>query len=425
MSKLKEKILRLSLVFMVLAGCNNPAQSDANSFSKKNFPPLTSSDPQISTDSKIVAANNKFGFKLFSELLKKDSGKNIFISPPSISFALSMTYNGANGTTKEDMAKALEIKDLSLEEANKENNALIRTLINLDDQVKLDIANSLWGRKGIEFNPTFIKNNQDFYKAEVASLDFASPEAAKTINQWVSDNTQKKIEKIVDDKIDPSTLLFLINAIYFKGSWTEKFDKTLTKDRTFTLSDGKTKQHPMMERSSEDFKYYKGDTFQAVSLPYGKEKMSMYVFLPNKESNLTTFYKNLTAENWQKWMNQFSKKQGQVVLPKFKLEYESSLNDALKALGMATAFDMEKADFKNMFAKSIQAYISEVKHKTFVDVNEEGTEAAAVTSVEVRATSAMPGQPFQFVADHPFFYAIRDSQTGTVLFMGTVTEPKV
>jgi serine protease inhibitor len=422
MVKLKGKILKYSLALMVLAGCSNPMQSDANSFSKKNFPPLGDSDPKISPDSKVVNANNKFGFKLFAELLKKDKAKNIFISPPSISFALSMTYNGAGGTTRDDMAKTLEIQDMSLEEADKQNNALIRTLINLDDQVKLEIANSLWGRKGIEFNPQFIKNNQDYFKATVSSLDFSLPEAAKTINNWVSENTQKKIEKIVDDQIDPSTILFLINAIYFKGTWTDKFDKTQTKDRTFTMPAGKTKQHPMMSRFGEEIKYYKESGFQAVSLPYGKEKISMYVFLPNKDSSLDSFYKNLNAENWQKWMPLFHNNEGQVVLPKFKLEYESSLNDALKALGMSVAFDQNKADFKNMI-QSLQAYISEVKHKTFVDVNEEGTEAAAVTSVEVRATAAMPGTPFEFTADHPFFYAIRDNVTGTVLFMGEVTEP--
>lgn len=423
MLKFKAKILKLSMAFLVIAGCNNPIQSDVNGFTKKNFPPLTGSDTQITSDSKIVSANNKFGFKLFSELLKKDKDKNIFISPPSVSFALSMTYNGASVTTKDDMAKVLEIKDMSLEEANKENNALIRTLINLDDQVKLEIANSLWGRKGIEFNPVFIKNNQDFYKATVTALDFNSPDAVKTINNWVSENTQNKIEKIIDPPIDPATLLFLINAIYFKGSWTDKFDAALTQNRSFTSSAGKSKQFPMMSRSSEEFQYYKGDTFQAVSLPYGKEKISMYVFLPNKDSSLDDFYKNLNADNWQKWMSQFSKNEGQVVLPKFKLEYESSLKNALKALGMDIAFDPDKADFKNMFAKPMQAYISEVLHKTYVDVNEEGTEAAAVTSVTVGATSVMlPKQPFQLIADHPFFYAIRDNQTGTVLFMGAVVD---
>ena len=405
MKKVKSKLLKASfMAMMIITGCRMPTQGEngTNTFSKKNFPPLTDSDTKITHSSKIVAANNKFGFKLFSDLLKTDKNKNIFISPTSILFALSMTYNGANGDTKDAMAKALELKDLSQDEVNKESNALIRTLINLDPQVRLDIANSLWGRKGIDFAPDFIKNNENYFKATVNSLDFNSTEASKTINNWVSENTQKKIEKIVPDTISAETILFLINAIYFKGTWTDKFDKTLTKERPFTLTDGKQKNFQMMNRY-DDFRYLKEDNFQAVSLPYGNENLSMYVLLPDKDAKLEDFLKSLTAENIDKWVNQFSKNKGDVVLPRFKLEYEADLNDSLKTLGMETAFS-DKADFKNMVTGSLKPFISNVKHKTFVEVNEEGTEAAAVTSVTVGATSVqIPKEPFKMIVDHPFF----------------------
>lgn len=422
MKNLKSKMLKLSLAaFFIIAGCNNPATG--NSFTLKNFPPITDSERKIIQDNKVVTANNRFGFKLFSELLKTDKDKNMFISPSSISFALTMTYNGADKDTKDAMAKTLEIKDMSLDEVNKGNNILIRSLINADPEVRLEIANSLWAQKGVEFNQNFINNNQNYFKASVTPIDFTLPESTVTVNKWVSDNTQNKIQKITD-KLDPATVLMLINAIYFKGNWTNKFDKSLTQDKTFTKSDGSTKKVPMMSLN-EEFKYYKGDKFQAIRLPYGKENIGMYVFLPDKDFTINEFLKSLNAENWNKWITSGSKTKGEIVLPRFKLEYESKLNDSLKALGMDVAFSESKANFKNMFSKDMQANISEVKHKTFVDVNEEGTEAAAVTSVAVVATAVMqPKEPFKMVCDHPFFYAIEESQTGTVLFMGTVNEPK-
>ncbi|MFN4152010.1 MAG: serpin family protein, partial [Candidatus Sericytochromatia bacterium] len=299
------------------------------------------------------------------------------------------------------------------------SNALIRHLIYSDTSVRLDIANSLCGKIGTEFNSEFIKNNESFYKAEVRSLDFSSAESPKIINDWVSVNTNKKIEKIVE-KIPPEALLYLINAIYFKGTWTDKFDKELTKEQDFKLPDGKTKKVQMMSRY-DDFKYAKSDKFEVVSLPYGKELMSMYVFLPT--GNLEDFYKELTSDNWKNWMKELKKTKGEVGLPRFKNEYEKSLNDVLKTLGMTEAFS-DKADFKKIFAKDTAASITEVKHKSFIEVNEEGTEAAAVTSVEVGATSFMPvSKPFKMIMDKPFFYVLRDNQSGTILFMGAVNKP--
>jgi serine protease inhibitor len=377
--------------------------------------------PNIPVDEKFVDANTRFGFNLFREVLKQDSSKNVFVSPSSVAIALSMTYNGASGETQQAMAKALELQGMSLQDINQANNILKTTLENADPDVQMSIANSLWAKQGVTFKPDFVQRNQQFYKAKVTELDFTKPDASNIINSWVKENTRGKIEQVVGE-LKPNDVMFLINAIYFKGNWTKKFDKAKTVERPFYLSNGSQKQHPMMSQSGR-YRYYDNETFQAVSLPYGKGRMSLYVFLPRKDINIDTFQQQLANENWQQWMNQFQMRQGSVQLPRFKFDYDIQLNNALKSLGMDAAFDGSRADFSNMSSASL--VINEVKHKTFVEVNEQGTEAAASTSVGMALTSArMPDEPFQMVVDRPFFCAIRDNQTGTILFMGSIKEPK-
>jgi serpin B len=387
---------------------------------KPESPRLNAQLPNAAVDSKVVAANTKFGFKLYKEILKQDSNKNIFVSPTSVAIALSMTYNGASGETQQAMAKALELQGITLPTVNQANNALKASLENADPEVQLSIANSLWAKQGVTFKPDFMERNRQFYGAKVTELDFANAEATRTINNWVKENTRGKIDQVVD-QLKPDDVLFLINAIYFKGNWTKKFDQNQTAERPFYLSNGTQKQHPMMSQSGK-YRYYENETFQAVSLPYGKGRLSLYVFLPRENNSLDAFQQQLAVENWQQWMNQFRMRNGSIQLPRFKFDYDIQLNNALKVLGMESAFS-DGADFSNMTSASVA--INEVKHKTFVEVNEEGTEAAAVTSVGVALTSAqMPEEPFQMVVNRPFFCAIRDNQTGTVLFMGSLREPK-
>jgi len=374
-------------------------------------------------DDRLVSANIIFGFKLFAEIVKQDTGKNIFVSPASVAIALAMTYNGAGRKTKQAMAGALELHGMSLEEVNRANAALRAMLENPDPKVQLNIANSLWARKGIIFKPVFMKKNEDFYGAEVTTLDFDDPAAPSTINSWVSEKTKGKINKIIED-ISSDAILFLINAIYFKGNWTVEFAKEKTEERPFYLLDGTQENHSMMSQSG-NYRYYRGKNFQAISLPYGDNKrVSMYIFLPNEGFRLREFLESLNAENWKNWMSQFQMMQGSIVLPRFKLEYELNLNNALKSLGMAVAFDKSRANFENMcpIAPGVNVFINEVKHKTFLEVDEEGTEAAGVTSVEMRITSI--GQEFSMIVDRPFFCAIRDNETGTILFMGSIVELK-
>lgn len=373
-------------------------------------------------DAKIMTAHTKFGFKLFSEILKQNSSKdnrNVFISPISVAIALAMTYNGASGETQQAMAQTLELEGINLQEINSANATLIEALQNPDEKVQLTIANSLWARQDVLLKPDFLQRNQNFYKANVTNLDFSVPNAANVINDWVQQNTRGKVDRIIDN-ISPDEVLFLINAVYFKGKWTTEFDAKQTSDYPFYLATGGQKQHPMMSQSGK-YRYYENKEFQAASLPYGSDgRLSLYVFLPRQDSSLAEFSQNLNAESWEKWMTQFRNRQGSIRLPRFKIEDDITLNDTLKALGMGVAFG-EEADFSGI---SDNLTLSEVKHKTFVEVNEEGTEAAAVTSVGVTLVSAPVEQPFEMIVDRPFFCAIRDNQTGAVLFMGSIVEPE-
>jgi len=371
----------------------------------------------------LVTANTNFGFNLFNEIRKAEQNQNIFISPFSVSVALVITLNGASGETEQAMTRTLQLQGLGAESINTGYAQLRQALQALNPKGTLTIANSLWARQGVLFKQDFLQRNTQFFGAEISTLDFNDPSASKTINQWVDTNTNGKIKKIVDDKIDPLTVLFLINAIYFKGTWQTEFDSSHTRDGTFHLATGGEKEVPMMARLG-GYPYYENyeENFQAISLPYGDGKISMYIFLPARGSDFNTFLEHLNAENWENWMSQFHEQRVSVVIPKFKLEYEKTLNNPLQALGMEIAFG-GRADFSRMSPLGISPglYIREVVHKIVVEVNEEGTEAAAVTSVGIRATSASPA----FIVDRPFFFAIRDNNTKTVLFMGIVVNPPV
>ncbi|MHC5737232.1 serpin family protein [Nostoc sp.] len=412
-----------SVVLFSVLGCSQ-VNSNKSALAQSSLPqPETPLQKKtVNTDTKIVESSNKFGFKLFSEVLKNDHGeKNIFISPSSVAIALAMTYNGASGSTQQAMAKTLELQGMNLPEINSSYAAALKQLLdNSDAKVQLKIANSLWANQDISFAPDFLKKTQDFYQAKVSNLNFKDAAASSIINNWVKENTNGKINKIVET-IEPNQVLFLINAIYFKGNWSNEFDKNQTAQYPFQITSGKRKQHPMMSQNG-DYRYYETEQFQAVSLPYGKDgKVSFYIFLPKQNSNLKDFYQNLNVDNWEKWMTQFNKQKGFIRLPRFKTDYEVTLNDALKSLGMEEAFS-NKANFSGM-GKNFA--ISQVKHKTFVEVNEEGTEAAAATSVGIVATSLREeAEPFRMIVDRPFFCVIRDNQTGNVLFMGSIIEPQ-
>jgi len=368
----------------------------------------------------LAAASNGFGFRLLAQLAEQDPGKNLFVSPSSVAMALAMTYNGAKGTTKQAMGETLGLSGMSRHEVNKAHAALRESLEDPDPNVQLAVANSLWGRKDLTFQPDFIQRNTDCYGAEIASVDFLALGTLDTINGWVKEKTHDKIDDLVKQPdLNADTVLILINAIYFKGIWTVPFDEARTEEGTFTLLDGTEQRRPMMSQSGH-YNYYEDETVQAVSLPYGDGRVSMYIFLPKEQDGFMEFQKALSSRDWQRWMVLFHKVEGEVTLPRFKVEYEGELSRALTDLGMGVAFGGE-ADFSGMGAGPL--WISKVRHKTYVEVNEEGTEAAAATAV-VMMRMALPLQRFKMVVDRPFFCAIRDNQTGAILFMGFIVEPE-
>jgi len=409
----KTTLSLIMVVFLLFAGCFEAVVDTLN--------PEKDEPIDVPIDSNVPMANTKFGFNLFNTLWETEQNQNIFISPFSISVALAMTLNGASGETEQAMIDTLQLQGIDTNSINSSYAQLQQTLQASDPKVTLTIANSLWGNQGIQFTPDFLQRNTQFFNAEISILDFLDPNSLTTINQWVNDNTNSKIPKILDE-IDSNAVLFLINAIYFKGAWQTEFDPAHTRDGTFHLTNGSKKQVPMMFRSGR-YLHYRADTFQAVNLPYGDGQISMYIFLPARNSNLNAFLETLNTENWENWMSQFREQELSLRMPKFKLEYGTKeLNDALTTLGMDIAFDQSRANFSRMVSLEDlgqNLYIDKVSHKTFIEVNEEGTEAAAVTVVGIVKTSLPP----QVTVDRPFFFAIRDNETGTVLFMGTVVEP--
>ena len=376
-----------------------------------------------SVDNSVVTANTQFGFNLFDEIRKTEQDKNIFISPLSVSIALAMTLNGAAGETEQAMTQALQLHGLDSESINAGYAQLRQALQAPDPEGALIIANSLWAAQGVPFKQDFLQRNTQFFGAEISTLDFNDPSALQTINQWVNTQTNGKIPKILEE-IKPQAVLFLINTIYFKAAWRHQFDPEMTWNGNFHLITGDKKRVPMMATSiwTSSYPYYRGDIFQAISLPYRDGQMSMYIFLPDSESDLNTFLESLNAERWEDWMSQFGRQRVQLVIPKFRFEYRVQLNNALKALSMGITLS-DKANFSRMAPPTpMGLFIDEVIHSTVIEVHEGGTEAAAATAVGPMVGAAQV-EFVRFIADRPFFFAIRDNKTKTVLFMGVVMEP--
>ena len=372
-------------------------------------------------DPAFLRAVNEFALELTVQLGRQDAGQNVFLSPANVAIALAMTANGARGETLQSMLSALNLNTLDLETVNSNFAALQALLVRDEPGATIAIANALWARAGVAFNADFLQRTQGFYDARIEALDFDQPDAPKTINEWVRRQTNDKIPAVVE-RIPEETILLLMSAIYFNGKWETPFNPEFTQDRPFYLLNGTTKELPTMYRS-DDFEYLKGDGFQAVRLPYAGGGVRMVIILPDADRTLAQLTDQLSIENWESWREQFSVKEGQLYLPRFTTRYDKQLNQALSAMGMTEAFDDGRSDFSGMRPVPPALFISQVRHVAYVDVNEAGTEAAAVTSVEMGITSAMPTETFLMQVDRPFFFAIEETSTGSILFTGLITEP--
>jgi serine protease inhibitor len=370
----------------------------------------------------VAVSDAAFSFNLLRQLAQDRPATNISISPYSAATVLQMVGNGAVGRTLTEMQQVLGTSGLSSANVNAAHKSIASALKSANDQVVLETADAIWYRSGIKIRPEFLAANQEFYDATVDALDFSDPHVVKVINDWASDKTHGKITRIADGMIDPeSTRLFLADAVYFKGKWSHPFETKDTKERPFYLRSGDQKPVPMMTQT-RSFGYLEEPGYQAVRLPYAGENLAMYVLLPVRDSSLGDLVGKLTGDMWERIRRQFKSAEGTVVIPRFKVEYGIELKKPLESLGMKLAFDSGRADFSGIAA---HLYISAAIQKTFVDVNEEGTEATAVTGVAVATTALrLPSQPFEMVVDRPFLFLIEDRPTQTILFVGLVFDPR-
>ncbi|HOZ07042.1 MAG TPA: serpin family protein [candidate division Zixibacteria bacterium] len=380
----------------------------------------------------LVQSVNRFGFKLF-RLVNENAaaGENIFVSPLSVSYALGLALNGAEGLTRDEMAATLELAGSSPDETNEAYRGLTEILSGADPAVTFTVANSFWSRLGLRVQPSFTDMGREYFDARVEELDFNAPWAADTINSWVAGATGGRITEIIESPISPELGAFLINALCFKASWTYPFNEDFTRELPFHPGGGATVLCPTMWKRTADeieqdpgrfaarpMMYGEHELFQAATLPYGRSGFRMTILLPHPWVAVDSLVVLLDPDTWRTWSSLPTVADFEILLPRYKFACEATLNDILTRMGMRTAFDPEAADFRRLFA-DVGSYIGEVKHKTFVEVDEKGTEAAAVTSIGWGVTSLPP----LFRVDRPFLFIIHEAESGAVLFMGKVVNP--
>jgi len=373
---------------------------------------------------KLVDRNTRFALNIFKELQKEDADKNIFISPVSISIALAMIYNGAENLTRDAMAETFQINDMNLSEINEGYRNLIGSLENMESQVSLNIGNSIWIRKS--FEPSIKISFKDalatYFRSEILPRQFNDPKTVNEINDWVKRETSGKIDEIIDD-IDQDAVMFIIDAIYFLGEWVKKFDESKTRQRSFYLQNGIRLSVDAMS-IVEKFLYYSDDGVQIIRLPYGRDKVAMYVLLPEESTSLDSFIQTLEQERLDSIFARMSLIELELQLPKLKLEYgKKRLNGALIRLGMNVALNREFVNLKGIASVDPEnLFISFVDHKAVVEINEKGTEAAAVTNIGIMLSSFQIAAR-KFVVNRPYLFVIRDDRSGSILFMGKILDP--
>lgn len=391
-----------------LSSCNDSAKTTVY----KDFVPINLTTSQTQQ----VLADNSFAFDLMHNVNASDTSSNIFISPLSVSMALAMTYNGAAGDTKIAMETALRRTGFTVEEINSYFKKMSDALTSIDPTTQLKIANSIWTLKDFPVLQSFYNTNKSYYNAEIQSLDFSQSSSKDIINNWCSQNTDGKIPSIIN-QIPDNVIMYLINALYFKGIWKYQFQKSATTDNTFYAPEGNKTIQFMNQKAT--FNYFMSDSIQCAELPYGNTAFSMVIILPASRYTPNDILSKLTPSVWANWMNRLNPTTLEVALPKFSTTYEINLNSVLANMGMGIAFT-DFADFTGISSGS-GLCITEVKHKTYIAVDEDGTEAAAVTAVSLGTTAALP---FNIVINRPFLFVIKEKSTGAILFIGKISSPQ-
>jgi serine protease inhibitor len=403
--------ITLLVVILGMASC----KKDTN-------PPPAYKDLQLPAEAgTIINSSNITAFKIFNKVLSSEENQNTLVSPLSIYMALGMVYNGADNATRDSIGRVLEIEGNGVDNLNATAKALIEQLPGEDNKVSMSIANSIWYKKNdVQPIQSFLDICNENFKAIISALDFSSPSALANINSWVSDKTNGKIPKILES-IDDSDLMFLVNAIYFNGSWKYSFDPANTYNTVFHGAQGHEINTPFMSQELT-VSGTSNENFELVELPYGTGKaFSMFIILPKNASvKLNPFVATLNESILADAIAQMQESKMKIIIPKWEYSYNwENFKDQLKAMGMAIAFT-DSADFSKMYPRKV--HITKAVHKTYIKVNEAGTEAAAATAIGITLTSA-PSQPREFRADHPFVYIIAEKQTGTILFTGTLSDP--
>ena len=402
------------MMAMTTAGCS---KSDDDSTPDEPLPNENNDRKDISltrSEQELVNSNNDFAFNLFRQV---SSPKSEIVSPISITYALGMLNNGAAGETQAEINKVLGFGETGADDINAFCQKMLTEAPNLDKLTKVMIANTIYMNQGYQLKPDFITKAKTFYDAEPETRNFADGKTRDVINKWGSDHTEGMIPEVLKaEAFDPTAVSYLLNAIYFKGAWAEKFDKANTKDETFKTEAGGEKQVPMMHQEHE-FNYTENETCQALCLPYGNNAYRMTILLPKGGKTISDVAKTLTKETWQRY-----KYMGNAIvdvkLPRFESQSDVDLNGIMAALGMPRAFDPNLADFTNFC--NVPTYIDMMKQVAKIKLNEEGTEAAAVTIIDMVELSAMPSEPrrVNFHATRPFLYVISELSTGAIFFIG-------
>jgi serine protease inhibitor len=362
----------------------------------------------------IATSANTFAYDIFNRMSSSKGSGNLIFSPLSISYALSMTANGAAGPTRDSIMKGLGLTDLNIDDLNKSYKDLTAALLGVDSRVKIEIANSIWENKDYQAKQAFRDLLASYYSADSRAVDFGDPASVSLVNNWISGHTNGLIDKMISS-LSSDDIMLLINAIYFKGKWGQQFDAKNTEPKPFTLPGSSSVDVPTMY-NEKTYSVYKGENESIIELPYGQGNFVMDIILSSGNEPWM-----ISSERFNSLLSQLSSRKVMLYLPKFKYTYKIELSDILKAMGMSLAFS-DNADFSNIF-EGLQLKITGVLHQAYIKTDEEGTEAAAATVVRVGNTSVGPDDPILFDVDHQFTYVIREVTTNTVLFMGKVTDP--
>jgi serine protease inhibitor len=416
---MRNKMRKLSTFLSFAAIALAAIQCQPSEDIEPNLPDLS---PLQTIELNTVQGGNNFAFDLFRNVVDSEpKSTNVFVSPFSVSMALAMASNGANAELRADMATILGYANLSQSEVNSAFKSLESRVQKMDNRVQFNNANSVWYRNGKVVKNSFVEVLKNYFKAEIRGEDFQNPQTVNKINNWVSNKTQGKIPSIID-QINPDHVMFLINALYFKADWKIPFDPKETQNRPFYLSAGQTVEVPTMKAKKGNFRYGSFRGFELLDIPYGNGQFSMTVIMPvHNGSGIDLDYhiKTLNVHSLNEFLESSAEVSYELYFPKFKVEYEVTLNSALTEMGMGAAFNGINGGFSEIFDDTQHYIIDEVKHKTFIEVNEQGTEAAAVTSIGIEVTSL----PSAIRVNRPFLYLIREKHTDAILFIGKMENP--